>query len=163
MAKAITREQIADELEQLTHMAELPDLYLANYFSDLRNEVDKSMCSQTSQQQDQQNRTKLNSMWEKMILKINLFEQQCINDKLNLEEFKKRIDLLQDKLNDKTVTLEAIHDDIDLEEHKLLQHLFQNKTIIYLNTSNLVNENLNSGLLIILNDEFIRFKSIEKR
>ena len=38
-----TREQIVEELNRLTSVVELPCFFLANYFSNMRNDVDKAI------------------------------------------------------------------------------------------------------------------------
>ena len=96
----LTRNDLFKELEDLKRIADLPALYLANFFIDLRNDVDKEVVSkQTILNDDKENKTKLNELWQQMIAKINSFEKQCIVSKLNLKSNKQAINLIEEMLN----------------------------------------------------------------
>jgi hypothetical protein len=49
-ATGITREKLFEKIEKLKEIVELPNIYLENYFSELRNDVDKEFWSKKIQE-----------------------------------------------------------------------------------------------------------------
>ena len=98
-----------------------------------------------------------------MINRIDTFEKNCTLDFRNFESNKKRINELETILN--TTNLKEAEYMIEAEEIKLLQDLFQNKSIMFIkqSTNRKVNSKLLEGSLVILNDTYISKKSIEIR
>jgi hypothetical protein len=70
----IEMNEMLKKLEDLNRIAELPALYIADYFIDLRNEVDLFAVSKllnlknTDQQQEKND---LNEKWQQIISKID--------------------------------------------------------------------------------------------
>ena len=96
-----TRKQLLKDLEELKDIIEFSRLYLANYFSELRNEVDKEFISILMHHHgDEQIKTNLNQSWKKMIEHINSFEEQCINTRVDLTENEERINSIETVLNE---------------------------------------------------------------
>ena len=159
-----TRKQLLKDLEELKDIIEFSRLYLANYFSELRNEVDKEFISILMHHHgDEQIKTNLNQSWKKMIEHINSFEEQCINTTVDLTENEERINSIETTLNEST---ESIQEMIDIEEYSLMKLLFQNKTIVYLDAKHILKKyksNTNAGKLILLDGETIRKKKLQKR
>ena len=59
------KNQVLKEIEELKQNLEFPNLYLANYFFELRNEVDKEILSkQIKLEDDDENKQKLNEIWK---------------------------------------------------------------------------------------------------
>ena len=159
-----TRKQLLKDLEEPKDIIEFPRLYLANYFSELRNEVDKEFIFILMHHHgDEQIKTNLNQSWQKMIEHINSFEEQCINTTVDLTENEERINSIETTLNEST---ESIQEMIDIEEYSLMKLLFQNKTIFYLDAKHILKKyksNTNAGKLIMLDGETISKKTLQKR
>ena len=102
---------------------------------------------------DAEKKTELNELWKQIIEKIDLFEKECKRKKFNLEAYQKRIYEIETALNEnKTINLDEVESLIESEEIKLLENLFKHKTIVWTN-----------GQLVLLNNDFISKKSIEKK
>ena len=129
----IKKQQILKKLEDLKLIIEMPKLYLANYFQDLRNKVDLEMVSkQILHNNHIEKKNELNQIWIEMISKIDSFEKECKNKdelKSNLNQIEEIRIMLEN--NNGAKNLEIIEDKIQEEEFNLLKKLFQNKTIIY--------------------------------
>jgi len=155
MAVQITRkEKLMSDVEKLKEIALLPNLYLANYFMDLRNDVDKELLpQQLNLENNQEKKQEINELWKQIIEKIDSFEKQSKRKKINLEEYQKRISEIEKVLNESSdFNLDEVETVIENEELKLLENLFQNKTIVWTN-----------GKLVLLNSDFISRKSLVKR
>ena len=127
------KQQMLKKLEDLKSIVDMPNLFLANYFQELRNNVDKEMFSkQILHKNDIEKKNELNQIWIELISKIDSFEKECKN-KDELQSNSNRIDEIKIILDNKNelTNLEIIEDKILEEEFNLLKKLFQNKTIIY--------------------------------
>lgn len=157
------------DLEELKNVAELPNLYLADYFNEVRNDMDKEIVSKQMKLHDDDKKVKqLNELWQKMIAEIDQFEKQCIKNKIDLNTNIQRINSIGEMLsnNKEQVDLEQIKETIEKEEISLMQTLFQNKTIYFFNVKDFLEESkreLIDGKLVILNDEAIRKKALKNR
>ena len=131
---ALTREQLLNDLSELKRTAELPRLFLDNYFSELRNEVDKEITAKLiDHQNNERKKKKYNEIWQKMIAKISPFEEECINSEWTLSGNLERINAIEAILNgDEPTDLDAIQEMIENEEINIMKQLFKNKTIIFL-------------------------------
>ena len=155
--------QLSKKIESLKYILKYPNIYLANYFKDLRYEVDEKIIAKqiikpikTSDEKISSNL--LNAVWKEMIHKIDSFEMQCQNSSIsNWDEITLRINAIERVLSEESESnLEKIEKEIETIEKTMLEQLFQNKTITLVNSINLnVNEIIDFKLLII-NDEFIR-------
>ena len=162
MATEITKEKLFNDLNEIKDALELPNVYLANYFNGLRNDVDKSVAQkQLTFQNDQEKKKQLDELWQQMINKIDTFEKNCTVDSCDFEPNKIRINEIEAIL--KTVNLGEAQYMIEEEEIKLLQDLFQNKSILFFETNMQVESKLIESSLVILNDTYISKKSIKKR
>lgn len=57
-ATGITREKLFEKIEKLKEIVELPNIYLENYFSELRNDVDKEFWSKKIEIHNDENKQK---------------------------------------------------------------------------------------------------------
>lgn len=131
-----TRSELRIDLERLQKICEMPRLFLADYFIELRNQVDKEIVSKQVQSQHEAIEF-LKQTWTELIEKIETFERKCysnqkVKDK-TLETLLDRLSLIEMLLND-----ESVHDWSEFQvaiqtEDNLLKHLFKNKTIRLLN------------------------------
>jgi len=155
MSFKITKEKLLNDLNKIKDLVELPSLYLSNYFSELKNDVDKDFASkQLKLQNDDCKKKNLNALWQEMIEKIESFEKNCIETSYDLETHKTRINEIETMLtNAELINLDEIEEMIENEEINLLEILFKKKTILF---------SKNKELLIILNDEFISKASLKK-
>jgi len=164
MATEITKEKLLNNLSELKDALELPNLYLANYFDGLRNDVDQAFAlKQLEFQNDQEKKKQLEELWQEMINKIESFEKNSTIDSYDFEPNKKRINEIEAILN--TTNLGEVEYMIEAEEINLMQDLFQNKSILFIKHSThlKVESQLIGARLVILNDTYISKKSIEKR
>ena len=150
------REQMLSKLEDLKKIVEIPKLYVADYFIELRNKVDKEMFSkQMIHKDDNQMKNEISETWKKLISRIDSFEKECINtDKLQLNS--NRIDeirIMLDNINEET-NLGIIEDKIQEEELNLFRKIFQNKTIIY---HDFFEQQNRHKRLVIIDDEYVNW------
>ena len=155
------KQQLLQKLEDLKLIIETPKLYLANYFQELRNDVDKQMFSkQMLHINENEVKNKIDQIWIEMISKIDSFEKECKN-KDKLQSNSKRIDEIKIILenNKESTNLEVIEDKIQEEEFNLFRKLFQNKTIIFENIC------IKGGQrrLLIIDDEYVNWIPFNKR
>ncbi len=75
-------ESLLTELNELREIVEFPRLYLINYFIDLKNQVDKQFALKQFREQNIETNQKLSKTWQKMISFIDLFEKECLNQKI---------------------------------------------------------------------------------
>ena len=157
------------DLEELKNIAELTNLYLADYFNEVRNDMDKEIVSKQIKLHDDDKKVKqLNELWQKMIAETDQFEKQCIKNKIDLNTNIQRINSIEEMLsnNKEPVDLEQIKETIEKEEISLMQTLFQNKTIYFFNVKDFLEESkreLIDGKLVLLNDETIRKKALKRK
>ena len=155
------KKQMFEKLVELKSIIEIPKLYLANYFKELRNKVDKDMFpKQMLHNNDIEMKNELNQIWVEIISKVDSFEKECKNID-ELQSNSNRIDqirIMLDNQNELT-SLEIIEDKIQEEEFNLLKKLFQNKTIIFENISAEVPHNK----LLLVKDEYVNWIPIDKR
>ena len=86
MATEITKEKIFNDLNELKDALEFPNLYMANYFNDLRNDVDKAFApKQLEFLHDQEKKKQIDNLWKQIIAKIDTFEKNCTIDSCDLE------------------------------------------------------------------------------
>ena len=162
MATEITKEKLFNDLNEIKDALEFPDLYLANYFDVLRSDVDKAfVLKQLEFQNDKEKNKQIDELWQQMINIIDTFEKNCTIDSCDLEPNKKRINEIEAILN--TINLGEAQYMIEEEEINLLQDLFQNKSILFIETNMQVESKLIEGSLVILNNTYISKKSIKKR
>ena len=74
------------KLEDLQIIVEIPNLYLANYFQELRNNVDIEMFSKQMLHNNDKNEAK-NEIWKEMISKIYSFEKEDFFEKYLLKKY----------------------------------------------------------------------------
>ena len=158
----IARDRSRKELEDLKQIYEMPRLYLANFFSDLRNQVDFQI---VSKQSNIENIHELNRVWLEIIKKINSFENKCANKKIGDEPaLKKRLETLDNELNNEFKTNISVG--IQNEQELLLKKLFKNKTIAFIDCKGFLdgsNRNIIDHKLVIIDDEFISPKALKQR
>jgi hypothetical protein len=164
------KDQLQIELDNLRLICLSPLLYLINYFSDLRSQVDiEILRKQLIKPFDLKKNKKIKELWIEMIAKIEIFEKKCIKNKFNLQAEKERLGSIDALLNDenKLKDLNKIKKAIEIEEYRILSELFKNQTIAFVNIKQLNDkqekELLIDKKLVILNDGFIRLKSINQK
>jgi len=159
-ATGITREKLFEKIEKLKEIVELPNIYLENYFSELRNDVDKEFWSKKIEIHNDENKQKeLDRFWEISISKIDSFEQSCIQSSYNSMKTKTIINEIETMLNNQeTINLNECDEKIENEKTNFIKELFQNKQILFVNLKDKKNK-----LLVLLNDEFISKESLEEK
>ena len=167
MAELIKEELIKD-LEELKNNAELPALFLTNYFLEIRKEIDSEIATKQMNLKEgddmEENKQKLNEIWKDLIAKIDSFESQFNKSTFDLKENKERINSIEAILKeDSNDNLNKAKEAIESEEIDLMKLLFQNKTIVFFNVIHLSLSNLIDYKLIVLNDEFISFIQFKQR
>lgn len=156
-------EQLETSLKDLKCAIDNPSLYLANYFSDLRNRIDIDCIDHISQYTDGSETSF--QFQECMISEVKEFEQRCLSNLNGTRSF--------DELVIKQVTealSEASRDNVNIKEVSELvfdalsavqRHFFLNRGILYLanEAAELRDKNVHPfqtfGAILIINDEFI--------
>ena len=98
------------DLDTLKKITEFPNLYLADYFNDLRNKVDKE-CDPKQQELQNDKEKKRNELWKQMITKIDSFEKNCIRKIYDFDVIKIRINEIEEILNsEQLIDLKKVQD-----------------------------------------------------
>lgn len=154
------------ELDHLKLIATIPRLYLSNYFINLRNEIDLIFAPKSIV--NNSDALCFKKTWKEIIEAVDTFESKLDVKRFTLsqtviDETNQQVTHIQTKLTE-THIAEEIQDSIDKEKHKLERILLKNKTILILDKSNclwddLFNEN-ELAKLVIVTDEYINNKEI---
>ncbi len=103
MAELIKEELIKD-LGELKNNAELPALFLTNYFLELRKKVDNEIATKQMNLKEgddiEENKKKLNEIWRDLIVEIDSFESQLNKSTFDLKENKERINSIEAMLKE---------------------------------------------------------------
>jgi hypothetical protein len=150
-------------IHDLRQIFEIPKLYLANYFLNLRNELDKEVYSNLINLEED-DKTKLDEIWKEIILKINLHENKCMENSINdIETISETLNSLELNLNRQDQTyndLNEIKQQIDTIDYEIMKQLFLNKTIAFIPIGQQYFEYFLINLdLQIIND--VHFKNIK--
>jgi hypothetical protein len=162
----MTKEKLLNNLANLNTIIELPNLYLSDYFCNLRNKVDRECAlKQQELQNDKEKKNEIDELWKQMISKIDSFEKNCIRKTYDLDVNKIRINEIEEIVNsEQLIDLKKVQDEIEKEEINLLQNLFQNKSILFRKyEQDEVQSKIIDGQLIVLFDEFISQETIDER
>ena len=147
------KEKISRLIEKLKMLVELPRLYLSNYFSDIRTEIDLAFFEKELGIFDAENRVKLRRNWQEMIDSVNSFEEECLIGR-SIKKFKEIsfgskpiVDCMEEKYDSALKTkndyeLKLLEDLAYDEMCKIEKKLFQNKTIFFLNRTKSNNSKL---------------------
>ena len=160
----MAREKLLKDLDELKQKATIPNLFLANYFIRLRNDVDKEIApKQLILKNDDQKKNELNELWQKFIAKIDSFEKKCLRKRFNLEVNIERLNAIETMLKSKEAVynLKEAEEEISNEEINLMKNLFQNKTIFLTKADD--KKIITNVKLVLLNDEFISEQSVTER
>lgn len=156
-------EQLEPTLKDLKCAIDNPRLYLANYFSDLRNRIDIDCINHISQFTDDTGT--FFQFLECMIREVKEFEQRCL---LNLDGTPPFDELVIKQVTE--ALSEASRDNVNVKEVSELvfdalsavqRQLFVNRGILYLTneTTELRDKNVHRfqtfGAILITNDQFI--------
>ena len=103
MSTEITKEKFLKDLNELKDALEYPKLFMANYFNDLRNDVDIAFApKQLEFLHDQEKKKQIDDLWQQMINRIDTFEKNCKINSCNFEPNKNRITDLKGPIELKT-------------------------------------------------------------
>ena len=132
----ISRDNLRNKLDTLKVILELPKLHIANYFEDLRRDIDLSFFESGQAGPN----TELNRHWSTIIEQLTEYEKECIASlnrwrKISIEDCD-LLNLLDEKLNDSNLkqktnqkhNLDKRIDSLLLERKR---GLFLNKTAIF--------------------------------
>jgi len=130
--------ELIKDLGELKNNAELPALFLTNYFLELRKKVDNEIATKQMNLKEgddiEENKKKLNEIWRDLIVEIDSFESQLNKSTFDLKENKERINSIEAMLKeDSNENLNKAKEAIKSEEIDLMKILFQNKTIVFFN------------------------------
>jgi Leucine-rich repeat (LRR) protein len=129
------KEQIQNEIEAIKMIQLHPKFYIANYFSDLKTQVDLLFALKLNEKDKYMN----------IINTIELVEQECYNKIKPFIQFNDEID--QAQMNNDIKLLNDI-------KFKIEKEIFKNKTIHFI-------ENFNNKIfLLIINDKYLRKSTI---
>lgn len=139
--------EVKDKLAYLKSIFELPRLFLTEFFSDLKSQVDISFATKELKEKDANLRSEIKQNWLEIINKIEAFEKECFKaHKSNVfdKEITEAILFIENNLDSQKNSVVIIED----LTYKLEKTLFLNRTIAFITRS----------------DEFERFfKKLNKR
>jgi len=72
---------LKSKVNQLKQICQLSNLYLSNYFLDLKSQVDSEMAEQYLKQTDTNTKQSIQHIWLRMIDTIETFERECVQNK----------------------------------------------------------------------------------
>lgn len=144
----LAENEITLKLDNLKTICDLPRLYLANYFADLRTQVD--LCFAQSSGEDSK------EVWQKMIEKIESFENECLKKvtETDFSDTNNRLNELEAQLTIKNYLKEQL-DQLELEEYKILSKLFSGQTIFFLDSNKHKTIFFATPKLVIIQNEYI--------
>lgn len=132
-------ESIEKELDILKNQIRYPDLYIFDYLSVIKREIDISFTN-----------TDQHELWIQMIEKLKLHEQKCQSNLKNNQTIKSIMNELE-SIDIFETDLSNITNLIDDLRYRFEQNLFMQKTFIYL---------IRSQKLICIENEYLRSESI---
>jgi hypothetical protein len=132
-------ESIKKELDILKNQIRYPDLYIFDYLSEIKREIDLSFTN-----------TDQHKLWIQMIEKLKLHEQKCQSNLKNNQTIKSIMNELE-SIDIFETDLSKITNLIDDLRYRFEQNLFMQKTFIYL---------IRSQKLICIENEYLRSESI---
>jgi Leucine-rich repeat (LRR) protein len=145
--------EIKEQIEKLKQMQQFPRYYLANYFEDLKAQVDLYFAKNLKEQKDK---------YLEIIRNIESFEQEAYNkwNSKSINTFDEEIKSIEENLDDYS-NLSYLSDLIDHFKYKIEKKMFSNKTILFIEQdSRFMRVFMGEPYLLIVNDEFFR-KGIE--
>jgi len=138
--------KLKQQLEELKLMQKKPKFYLANYFVDLRAQVDLELTFKKDQ----------NEKYMQIIQEIQSFESACLKLTKTIYDFDEEIQIIEHQLVEEVIQENQIAAKIDFIEKKIEKVSFSNKTILFLNNYGKDKQ----SFLLIINDEYLRKKDI---
>jgi len=162
----IKQDQLLKDLNDLKKIVEFPQHYLTNYFAELKNEVTREINKKKTKLENDHEETekKLDEIRQKISGKLNLLEKQFINNKITDDEKNQILTRLNSIIGSvlscdfANRILNQIKHEIETIEGSILKKLFQNKTIIFEDVTNICETEYRQLLdkkLLILNDTFL--------
>jgi hypothetical protein len=131
-----------DKTKELKLMQKHPKFYLANFFSDLKRQVDLTFALKLNEKKK----------YIEIISKIESFEQECYNIK-PFDTFNNEIQSIEQQILNNNNNNNKI-DDI---KYKIERKLFNNKSILFMKDYGKEKKTF----LLIINDEYVRKKTID--
>lgn len=165
-----TKNLLRNDLEALRYLNNYPNLYLYDYFSDLRRQVDLAAAMKLLKAEN----IPLIDNYMNIIDKINSFENECTKRLVN-DEFSDEIKASSLRIIESieyefktTDNLQDIKDSIYDEAYKLKRILFSNQTIEFIqkddclikNWFSEMNMDISVGKLLIINNQFFDKKGL---
>jgi hypothetical protein len=147
------------DLDHLKWLVEVPKLFLNDYFSELRREVDLAFVKKISLHEEFKN--DLSNTWKEIIAKCDSLEQECLRKLTlsSLDEIKELIALIEQKQlnnnNDHDHNMESINDLILKGVHKFEALVFLNKTIFFKENLNYYVSRTTAGRLEVIPDNYL--------
>ena len=166
----LTQKQLQNDLDFLKSICHDPNMFLSNYFDELRNDVNKMMKINEENSKDIEEKETNKKSWIQMINRINSFEKECsqtVLSKQAIDDTTKQINRVEAILKNNPSDLSEIDEILQNEELKILKILFQNKTMFFF--SNMFEFEFDPSdkrliveiNFIVINDELIKRKFIQ--
>ncbi len=178
MDEKLTDPNFRSKIQKLNEICQVPQLFLTNYFSELKRDVDIQFVAK-----NQPNNTEL---WRQIINKIESFEKECMkNISLDKEALTKSFNQIESIIERSQPNLENINELIRNVETNIIKCLLRNKTIVFIDAfkqdekeeqqqqeqeekmsvteDKSENKKPIDKRLVIINDEFIHPEQIKER
>jgi hypothetical protein len=135
-----------NQINELKQMQQFPRYYLAEYFHELKAQVDTKYALKLDEK----------DKYLEIINNIESFEQDAYNkwSSKRINAYDDDIKLIEDKLNNNLNNVTEIKKLIGEVKYKIEKMIFSNKTILFIDKKTRFNLKSNSFLLIV-NDEYI--------
>lgn len=160
------------DFEELKKIAIAPQNYLRDFFTNLRNQVDRTLGQEEAYHQIKVSENEdSNVVWNEIINRIDSLEKESLSkeiDQEKIDDIRKKIEFIELKLNSNynLYIVNDLEDSIFDLELIIANMLFSNKTIIFLDKIKFENSQYLTGVklnrLLILNDEYITRKGIKQ-
>jgi hypothetical protein len=172
--------EISQKIENLKFMFECKRLFLANYFSELRNHVDLAHYTKIESQQDENLKKKITENWLSMIAFIDSFEKECLKKSPN----NRYSESLTTKLNQTIQYIQVEMSNLSLEDENLFDKktdeiddltyegvfemekiLFEKKTLFWFDNHDILKDYMNPetmfGKLIFIRNEHFGARGVQ--
>lgn len=133
----LEQNKLIKDLEDLKFITKCPRLYLSDYFSELRNQIDLVYAAR--QTDEYYNREENDKAWLEIVKRVETLEEEC-QKKITFKRFKidnsSKMELIEAKIRNLNENSNEIEEMIQKEKSEIEKILFLNKTVLFLNSEN---------------------------
>ncbi len=141
-------KNINTKIETLKSMQKYPKFYIANFFSDLKKEIDLVFALKLTEK----------LKYIELINRIESLENDLYKKSKPFNTFNKEIQFIEQQINDYNLDINEKNKSLDEIKYQIEKKLFSNKSILFMKNYKYWNYNQweEKTFLIIINDEYLR-------